>query len=63
MRPSSVFTKLIGMWDSPTWNSDGTYDGQGSGHTMWGTEWHPSHGFTGNADGGRTRNGDDYRQT
>ena len=54
---------LIGMWDSPTWNSDGTYDGQGSGHTMWGTEWHPSHGFTGNADGGRTRNGDDYRQT
>lgn len=37
MRPSSVFTKLIGMWDSPTWNSDGTYDGQGSGHTMWGT--------------------------
>ena len=26
-------------------------------------EWHPSHGHIGNADGGRTRNGDDYRQS
>ena len=29
-----LFTKLIGQWDSPNWNSDGTYDGQGSGHDI-----------------------------
>ncbi len=37
MRASMLFTKLIGQWDSPNWNSDGTYDGQGSGHDFWGT--------------------------
>ena len=44
MRASTIiFTKLVGMWDSPNWNSDGTWDGQGSGHDYWGTvrlaEW------------------------
>jgi len=38
MRASQLlFTKLVGMWDSPNWNSDGTWDGQGSGHDFWGT--------------------------
>jgi hypothetical protein len=38
MRASQLlFTKLVGMWDSPNWNSDGTWDGQGSGHDYWGT--------------------------
>eukprot|EP00961_Rhodomonas_salina_P037264 501010-Rhodomonas_salina.3 len=41
MRPSNVLTQLLGMWDSPDWNADGTYDGQGSGHTMWGTVSYP----------------------
>ena len=37
MRPSTaIFTKLVGMWDSPDWNSDGTWDGQGSGHNFEG---------------------------
>ena len=33
---STLFSKLIGMWDSPNWNADGTYDGQGSGHNFEG---------------------------
>ena len=38
MRASTIlFTKLVGMWDSPNWNADGTWDGQGSGHDVWGT--------------------------
>jgi hypothetical protein len=36
---------------------------QGSGHTFWGTEWHPSNGFNGNTDGDRTKSYDEYRQT
>jgi hypothetical protein len=37
MRPSQImFTKLVGMWDSPNWNADGTWDGQGSGHNFEG---------------------------
>jgi len=38
MRGSTIlFTKLVGMWDSPNWNADGTWDGQGSGHDVWGS--------------------------
>lgn len=36
---------------------------QGSGHTFNANEWHPSHGFNGNTDGGRTHNSTEYRQT
>ena len=44
MRASTLlFTKLVGMWDSPNWNADGTWDGQGSGHDSWGTVRWPAY--------------------